>query len=47
MDRSDAADLISEALAGACAAVAVALVLQKSPAVKEISDHVPAPGVAT
>jgi hypothetical protein len=41
MDRSDAADLISEALAGACAAVAVALVFQKSPAVQEISDRVP------
>jgi hypothetical protein len=41
MDRSDAADLVAEALAGACAAVAVALVLQKSPAVKEIAGHVP------
>lgn len=41
MDRSDSYDLIAEALAGACAAVAVALVLEKSPAVKEISDRVP------
>ena len=41
MERSDIDDLIAEALAGACAAVAVALVLEKSPAVKKISDKVP------
>jgi hypothetical protein len=44
MDRSDAYDLIAEGLAGACAAIAVALVFQKSPAVKEISNHVPRMG---
>jgi hypothetical protein len=41
MDHSDIDDLIAEALAGACAALAVALVFQKSPAVKEIAGHVP------
>ena len=41
MDRSDIDDLIAEALAGACAAVAVALVLQKSDAMKEIAARVP------
>ncbi|MBW3559179.1 MAG: hypothetical protein KY446_06090 [Proteobacteria bacterium] len=41
MERSDIHDLIAEAAAGACAALAVALVLQKSPAVKEIASRVP------
>lgn len=41
MDRSDIDDLIAETLAGACAALAVALVLQKSPAVEKIADKVP------
>lgn len=47
MDRSDAYDLIAEALAGACAAVAVALVFQKSPAVEKIADKVPRLGWKT
>ncbi len=41
MDKSDAADLVSEALAGACAAVSVALALEKSGALKEIANKVP------
>ena len=41
MERSDIDDLIAEALAGACAAVAVSLVLEKSPAVKKLGEKVP------
>jgi hypothetical protein len=47
MDRSDISDLVAEAAAGACAALAVALVLDKSDAVRRISDHVPRLGWKT
>lgn len=41
MNRSDYADLAAEAAAGACAALAVALVLEKSDVMKRVSDRVP------
>ena len=44
MDRSD---LIAEAIAGACAAVAVALVLDKSEVVKKAATRVPRLGWKT
>ena len=40
-------DLIAEAIAGACAAVAVALVLDKSQVVKKAADRVPRLGWMT
>ena len=41
MERSDMSDLAAEALAGACAAVAVALILDKSEGVKKIAEKTP------
>ena len=41
MERSDIADLAAEALAGACAAVAVAVILDKSEGTKKIAQKVP------
>jgi hypothetical protein len=44
MDQSDIHDLIAEAAAGACAAVAVALILDKSDAMKHLAAKVPRMG---
>lgn len=41
MDRSDISDLVAEAAAGACAALAVAILLDKSDVMKQITAKVP------